>query len=257
MTEIMGILNVTPDSFSDGGLYLEPEKAVAHAREMIRQGADVIDIGAVSTRPGSAPVDGETELERLRPVLSLIKKEGDIPFTVDTYSPAAASLALECGCLAVNDVSGALSPEIARLAARYGAAWIVMHARGPAGADADYPDGVVADVAGFFERALEAALDCGLKKEQVILDPGFGFSKDVKQNVELFSRLGELKKAAGTRLLAGFSRKRFVGAICGSKDNGALDAATASLCALAAAQGADIVRVHNVALCRAALDASA
>lgn len=255
MTWVMGILNVTPDSFSDGGLYFDPEKAAAHAREMLEQGADIVDVGAVSTRPGSVPVDEQTEIRRLRPVLELIKKEGDIPFSVDTYSPSAARLALEHGCLAVNDVSGTLSPEIARLAAEYGASWIVMHARGAAGESVSYPRGVVADVREFFERALAVANENGLSREQVILDPGFGFSKDVKQNVELFDRLGELKKTAGARLLIGISRKRFVRAICGSEDNGVLDAATAALCVVAAARGTDIVRVHNVALCRAAVDA--
>lgn len=235
---IMGILNYTPDSFSDGGKYNEPQAALARALEMREQGADIIDIGANSTRPGAKILSAREEEERLREVLPVIRDRLGVPVSVDTFYPSCARYALENGAVIINDVSGRVTEETARIIAEYSAGWVITHAPVSADRTAVYPDGVIAGVRKFFLEALETAMGFGLKKEQLCLDPGFGFGKSREDNIELLSKL-EWVKIKDIALLAGMSRKRFLD---GSDEN------TFEANRLAVKLGADIIRVHNVPL---------
>lgn len=236
-TYVMGILNVTPDSFSDGGLYFSAEAAFAHALGMIGDGADIIDIGAMSTRPGSEPVTPSEEIKRLGPVMRLFAEEGLTSRTMisaDTVYPETAECMLSNGARIVNDVSGRYNPEIASLVKKYGAGYILTHAPVPAGAEKEYPYGVAADVNAFFVLCLRNAHRDGLGRSQICLDPGFGFGKNAEQNAELFRSLNLLKRE-NYALLAALSKKRFLGE---DRDEATLVADVMADC--------DIVRVHDV-----------
>ena len=246
-TYIMGILNVTPDSFYDGGRYFDTAKAISHAQQLIGEGADILDIGAVSTRPGGERADEETELFRLKNVLPVIRKQTDIPISIDTYRPNVARFCLENGADIINDVSGVFDTGMAEIIKEYGAGWVVMHAGMP-GVKTEtvlsYSMGVVNHVRAFFmDMALKAAA-FGIPPENLCFDPGFGFAKTGAQNLELLNRLSLLKNDAS--LLVGLSRKRFVRAIAKSESDADILAATLALDLTAAASGADILRVHDV-----------
>ena len=247
-TYIMGILNLTPDSFSDGGIYFDPGAAIARAEALWRQGADMLDVGAMSTRPNSEPVPPREEMARLA-CLQEICRRVPIPVSVDTYRPEVAFFALENGAAVINDVCGHFQPEMAALVKEAGCGYIVMHWPGErAEQNGHYPDGVVRDVDTFFSQILEKLTDAGVRKEQICLDPGFGFAKNAEQNVQLLKALDALRRDDVFYLTA-LSRKRFLGALTGVEKPEERDLATAAASVIAIQKGADMLRVHNVAQC--------
>lgn len=247
MAKLMGVVNVTPDSFSDGGLYLDPEAAIAHGREMAAAGAEILDVGGESTRPGAEPVAVEEELRRVVPVIQELS-DGDCEVSVDTSKAAVAEAALDAGASIVNDVTALRGdPAMAALCAERGAAVVLMHMRGDPRTmqeDPRYED-VVAEVKSFLAERLEAATAAGVAEERVWLDPGIGFGKTAAHNLELLRRLGELRDL-GRPLVIGTSRKSFIGKVDGSAADERLGGTIASS-VLAAAEGAEVLRVHDVA----------
>ncbi|MBR5411138.1 MAG: dihydropteroate synthase [Clostridia bacterium] len=244
---LMGILNLTPDSFYIGSR-VSADGAVSRALKMEADGADLLDVGACSTRPGGDIADEETELCRLKEALPAILSAVKVPVSVDTFRPAVAAFALEMGAAVINDVSGVFQPEMASLVRASGAGYIVMHA-GPSGSKTadvvDYPNGVAADVQAFFDRMLDRLLSAGLDLRRICLDPGFGFAKTDAQNLALLRALPDLD-THGAALLVALSRKRFIGAMSdGLAADGRLPG-TLSADLFAAASGADILRVHDV-----------
>lgn len=244
-TYVMGILNYTPDSFSDGGNCFTPEKALEHALKMQSQGADIIDIGANSTRPDAKILCASEEKERLAPVLEAVCGNVKAAVSVDTFYPVCAEAALKAGADIINDVSGVFNPETAKLAAKYGAGYIVMHNPCGSAEACDYPEGVIAQLRKFFVDAIELAAKFGLPKEQLCLDPGFGFSKTYEDNLEILRNLQWLK-FKGVALLAAGSRKRFIGTASGEENPALRDPGTVAAHTAAIAGGADIIRVHDV-----------
>lgn len=243
---VMGVLNVTPDSFSDGGLWFDPESAIAHAKEMVARGADIIDVGGESTRPGSEPVSEAEELRRVMPVIEALAGS-DIPLSIDTRKPAVAKIAVGAGAHIVNDTSGEESdPAMGEVAAATGAAIVVMHSRGtPATMQSltDYTD-VVSDVGAFLARRTEELQNDGVRRDSIVLDPGYGFAKTPVQNLAMLRRIDE-HLALGYPLLVGTSRKSFIGAVLDLSEDERLEG-TAATVAWAVAQGAQMVRVHDV-----------
>lgn len=240
---VMGILNVTPDSFSDGGRFFDPTRAIAHASEMAGQGADILDIGAESTRPyGDArPVSAEDELARLMPVLPDVAALG-LPLSIDTIKSSVAAWALDNGASIVNDVWGLQhDPGMAALVAKRGVPVIAMHNRDSADAGID----IVADVIAFFARTLEIAAQAAIAREMIVLDPGIGFGKTPEQSIVCLARLAAFKRF-GLPLLVGASRKRFINTITPSAPDQRIGGSIASHL-IAVASGASIVRVHDVA----------
>ncbi|HZT27958.1 MAG TPA: dihydropteroate synthase [Pseudolabrys sp.] len=239
----MGILNVTPDSFSDGGLFLDPATAIAHAERMVAQGADILDVGAESTRPygGATPVLTEQEQARLREVLPAAVRIG-IPVSIDTYKAATAAWALDCGAAIVNDVWGLQrDTRMASLVAARRVPVVIMHNRQAADPAID----IVADVIAFFARSLDIAAQAGITHDKVVLDPGIGFGKTPEQSFTCIARLAEFKRF-GLPLLVGASRKRFINTVAPSPPAERLGGSiSAHLCAVE--NGAAIVRVHDVA----------
>jgi dihydropteroate synthase len=257
MTRLMGVVNVTPDSFSDGGLYLDPEAAISHGRELAAAGAKILDVGGESTRPGAEPVAAEEELRRVVPVIrGLSDSEREI--SVDTSKAAVAAAALDAGATIVNDVTALRGdPEMAALCAERGATVVLMHMLGEPRTmqqDPRYGD-VVAEVRDFLAERLAAAVDAGIAAERVWLDPGIGFGKTAAHNMELLRRLGELREL-GRPLVVGTSRKSFIGKVDGSGADERLGGTIASS-VLAAAEGAEVLRVHDVAEVRQALAVAA
>jgi len=243
---VMGVLNVTPDSFSDGGLFQATDTAAARARQMAVEGADIIDIGAESTRPGAVAVSAVEELARLEPVLAALS--GSIPISVDTTKADVATRAVALGAILVNDVWGLQrDPAMADTVASTGAALVIMHNRLEKDRDLD----IVADIRRSFERSLALAAKAGIPDERIILDPGIGFAKSARQNIEAIGRLGELKDY-GRPILVGVSRKKFLGPTIGNGTEGELIGTIAAALAAAAA-GASLFRVHDVAAHVAAL----
>jgi dihydropteroate synthase len=243
----MGVVNVTPDSFSDGGDYLAPDDAVARAEVLLREGADVIDIGAESTRPGATPTSPEVEWARLAPVLSALHDRVERPISVDTRHAEVARKAVDAGADWVNDVSGLRDAAMRRVVADTGAAAVVMHMRGDPGtmqSDTRYGD-VRDEVFGWLADATATAMADGIGPDRLVIDPGLGFGKTAEQNFELLGHVGELR-SLGFPVMVGASRKSFLGAASGSE--GAKDRKDASVAAavLAAMRGAEIVRVHDV-----------
>jgi dihydropteroate synthase len=240
---VMGILNVTPDSFSDGGQFFDPASALAQARRMIAEGADILDIGAESTRPygGRQPVSAEDEHARLAPVLSEVVKLG-LPVSIDTFKARTAAYALEQGAAILNDVWGLQhDPDIARVAAEHGVPVIVMHNRQKADPAID----IMADVKAFLARSLDIAAKAGIVRERIVLDPGVGFGKTLDQSTTVIARLGELREF-GLPILMGLSRKRFISAISPSEPHQRIGGSIAGNL-LSVMVGANIVRVHDVA----------
>lgn len=245
-TYIMGILNITPDSFSDGGLWNDPQKAADHAREMIEAGADIIDIGAQSTRPGHIEISAAEEIKRLSAVFDVLKNLG-VPVSVDTYYPEAAEFALKNGADIINDVSGVFNPLMAEMVKKYNAGWIVMHTGGgTADIVPQYEEGIVENVKAFFKKMLSKCKKSGIDESSICLDPGIGFGKTYEDNLELMYRMNELK-TGNNALLAGASRKRVIGTATGVEQaDKRLIGTIAAHCACMAG-GADIIRVHDVA----------
>ncbi len=242
-THVMGILNLTPDSFSDGGRFQTPEAALAQAGTLAAEGADILDLGGESTRPGHAPVSAEEEQARVLPVIAALAARTRIPLSIDTYKAGTAERALQAGARLVNDVWGLQrEPEIARVAAAHGAPVIVMHNRETADDSLDVMD----ELRRFFERSLAIARRAGIPDGNVVLDPGIGFGKSPRQHLDALRRLPELK-ALGFPVLVGVSRKSLLGRISG-RETAPRDRLFASLGAhaFAAQHGADIVRVHDV-----------
>lgn len=252
MTAVLGILNVTPDSFSDGGRWERLEDAVAHAARMRDAGAEWIDVGGESTRPGSTAIDAAEEQERVLPVIRGLVDAG-IPVSVDTRNADTAHAAVLAGATMINDVSGGLhDPHMAVVAAETGVRFVVMHWRGGVDVEPSYID-VVSEVRAELKARIAELVVFGVRPEQLIIDPGLGFAKTAEHNWELLRHLDELTPLAP--VLVGASRKRFIGRLL--PDNAPLgkrDAPTATISALAAASGAWGVRVHDVAATRLALD---
>ncbi len=241
--QVMGVLNVTPDSFSDGGRFDRLETAVAQAGRMLDEGADIIDIGGESTRPGGDPMSAEDEQARVLPVIKAVAETYDAIISIDTYRARTAEMALEAGAHIVNDVWGLQKePAIAELAARRGAGLVIMHT----GRERDKLADVIEDQVAFLQKSLEIARQAGVADNQIVLDPGFGFAKDVDENLMLINRFGEMQ-TLGYPLLAGTSRKRFIGAVTG-REGDARDTGTAATSAILRMKGADILRVHNVGI---------
>jgi dihydropteroate synthase len=252
-TLVMGVLNVTPDSFSDGGKFLDVKRAVRHALAMQRDGADIIDIGAESTRPGSVAISAAQELRRLLPVLQALRGKLKIPISVDTQKSAVAELALRAGGKIINDISGLRSdPELARVAAKHGAPLILMHMRGTPRTMQKGPFArkVMRDVISGLSKSIAIAKQFGVKQSQIVIDPGIGFGKSYAQNCELLATLPELLQL-GYPLMVGTSRKGFLGATLAQHGKPAPMEeriwGTAATVAASILNGAHIVRVHDVA----------
>ena len=243
----MGVLNVTPDSFSDGGRWFDTDAACAHGRAMAAQGASIIDVGGESTRPGASPVPQDEEINRAVPVIAALKSQVDVQISIDTRHASVAGAALEAGASVVNDTSGeSADPEMGALVAQSGAAVVLMHSRGSPetmATLADYGD-VVAEVSGFLLERAAQLQGLGVAHESIALDPGFGFAKTPAHNLELLARLDELT-GAGFPVVTGTSRKSFIGKVLdlptGERLEGSIATAT-----WAVMKGARIVRVHDV-----------
>ncbi|MER2266399.1 dihydropteroate synthase [Methylobacterium oxalidis] len=243
-TLVMGILNVTPDSFSDGGRFLGEEAARRQADTLVAEGAALVDIGGESTRPGHTPVPAEEEQARVLPVIRALCPSLPVPISIDTYKASTAEAALKAGARIVNDVWGLQrEPDIARVAAAHGAPVIVMHNRETVDAGLD----IVDDMRRFFERSLDIARRAGIPEADIVLDPGIGFGKSWEQHLEALRRLPEIR-ALGFPLLVGVSRKSLLGRLH-DRETRPADRLHGSIAAhvLAATLGADIVRVHDVA----------
>jgi dihydropteroate synthase len=239
-TMIMGIVNVTPDSFSDGGRFYDIDRAVEHAKRLVADGADIIDIGGESTRPGAEKVSLEEELRRVIPVVKAVAQEIDVPISVDTYKAEVAKQAIEAGAHIINDVWGAKADaKMAEVAAFYDVPIILMHNRH----DLQYRD-LISDMISDLMESVAIAKRAGVKDENIILDPGIGFAKTLEHNLEVMRRLDEFAKL-GYPLLLGTSRKRFIGHVLDLPVNERVEGTGATVC-LGIVKGAHIVRVHDV-----------
>lgn len=244
---VMGVLNVTPDSFSDGGRFLEREQAVARARQMLQEGASIIDIGGESTRPGAEPVDVEGELTRVLPVIESLRAAiPEAVISVDTSKPEVMRAAVAAGAAIINDVRALTAPGALEAAADTDAAVCLMHMQGEPRTMQSHPhyDDVLAEVADFLAARRDACLDAGIGPQRLVLDPGFGFGKTLEHNLTLLRRLGELQ-ALGPALLIGLSRKRMLGAILDAPVDQRLHGGLAAA-VIGCIQGARIVRTHDV-----------
>ena len=243
-TLIMGVLNVTPDSFSDGGRYLDLERAVEHGIRMAAEGAEIIDVGGESSRPGSEPVSPQEELDRVAAVIERLAAAVNVPVSIDSYKPATVDACLRLGASLVNDIGGLRDAAMVSVAARHGVPVVIMHMRGEPKTMQREPryDDVVGEVKSYLARQAAAALDAGVP--QVIVDPGIGFGKTAEHNFTILKRLNEFKSLE-LPLLAGPSRKSFIGAIAGAAADERLGGTLAAVTACVLA-GADIVRVHDV-----------
>ena len=245
---IMGVLNVTPDSFSDGGRYLDPDAAVAHAVAMAEQGADLIDIGAESTRPGSDPVDEKEEIRRLIPVVGAVCRKVSVPVSVDTTKAAVARKALDAGATIVNDISALrFDPLMKAVVAETGAGLVLMHMQGTPKTMQQAPSyrNVIEEVQQFFVERIGTALEAGIAAEQILLDPGIGFGKNLEHNLRLLARL-DVFVALEYPVLVGVSRKAFIGQVLARPVDERL-MGTAAAVAVAILRGARVIRVHDVA----------
>ena len=245
-TFVMGVLNVTPDSFSDGGEWADPDRAVRRARTMVREGADIIDVGGESTRPGARVVPAAEEIRRVVPVIRRLAAEG-VLVSIDTSKAAVARAAFRAGAKILNDVTALRGdPAMARAAARAGVAVILMHMKGDPRTmqrNPEYGD-VVEEILGFFRESLRIALRAGIERDKIILDPGIGFGKSPEHNLEILRRLDEFR-SLGRPLAIGTSRKSFIGRALGRRVDDRVSG-TAATVAAAILRGADVVRVHDV-----------
>ena len=250
-THIMGILNITPDSFSDGGLYLDTEKAVEHALRLADDGADIIDVGGESTRPYSQRVPLEEELKRVIPVIEGIRRYSDIPISIDTYKAEVAKRAIDAGASIVNDITALRGdPKIAEVVRDRQVPLVLMHMKGDPSNMQDNPtyDNLMEEISLFLKERAQYAISRGISKEKVIVDPGIGFGKTFEHNLEIINRLGILQEL-GYPILIGTSRKRFLGEIL-DKEPMERDIGTMATVTAAILNGANIVRVHNVKMAK-------
>ncbi len=246
-THLMGILNVTPDSFSDGGLYMDPDKAISHGIELASQGADIIDIGGESTRPGAKPLPLDEELQRVIPIIEALSARVNIPISIDTCKSAVAEKAIGAGAEMVNDISGLkFDPKIADVAAKHDVPVVLMHIKGTPEVmqlDVHY-DCLLTEIMEYLEESIEIAEEAGIDERQIIIDPGIGFGKSVEDNLKIIRHLAELK-SLGKPILLGPSRKSFIGSILHAdvdqRDEGTLASISAAIM-----NGANILRVHDV-----------
>jgi dihydropteroate synthase len=244
---VMGVVNVTPDSFSDGGQFLEPAAAIAHGEALAAEGADIIDVGGESTRPGAAPVDEKEELRRVIPVISALASRLKLPISVDTMKPGVARAALEAGASIVNDVAAnRKEDEMWRLVAGVGAGYVIVHMLGDPATMHLNPvyDDVTREVESFFSERLKRLNDSGIAAAQVVLDPGIGFGKTLEHNLQLLAGLERFTRM-GRPLMLGVSRKSFIGKLSGCSENERLPGALACT-VLAAEAGVQMFRTHDV-----------
>ena len=253
-THIMGVLNVTPDSFSDGGRFLEKDRAVEQGIRMAEAGADIIDVGGESTRPFSEPVSADEEMNRVIPVIESLSREINIPISIDTYKSVVAREALSAGASIINDITALRGdPEMAGLASRQGVPVILMHMKGTPSDMQKNPtyDDLMGEIISFLMESARMAISHGIKKDMIIVDPGIGFGKTFDHNLQIIKELGQLK-GTGYPVLIGPSRKAFIGEITGrppsERDVGTISAIVAGIL-----NGADIVRVHNVEMAKDAV----
>jgi len=249
---VMGILNVTPDSFSDGGRYLDPGAACARALEMEQEGADVVDIGAESSRPGAAPVGEEEELRRLMPVVTEVCRRVRIPVSVDTTKSRVAKQGLDAGAALINDITALRGdPDMSSLIAESGAGIVLMHMQGSSQTMQEHPwyDDVTNDIRVFFRERMDVACASGIQPEQIILDPGFGFGKNLNHNLAVLANLDAFQELERP-LMVGISRKAFVGRVVGREGFEGRLLGAAGAVATAIILGARMVRVHDVAQMR-------
>jgi dihydropteroate synthase len=253
MARVMGVVNVTPDSFSDGGEFLDPERAIAHGRELAGEGADILDVGGESTRPGAGAVGAEEELGRVAPVVEELGKS-EVPVSIDTSKLSVAEGALDAGAGIVNDVTALRAdPELAALCAERGCEVVLMHMLGEPRTMQEDPtyDDVVDDVKAFLAERIEFATAEGIEEERIWVDPGIGFGKTAEHNLELLRRLGELAEL-GRPIVVGTSRKSFIGKLTGAPVDRRLGGTIASS-VVALASGAEVLRVHDVGPVREAV----
>ena len=248
-TQVMGVINLTPDSFSDGGRFESPERALSQARRMLAAGVEILDLGAQSTRPGAEDVGSDVELQRLLPALKLIRSEPKALLSVDTFRAPVAAAALEAGADWINDISGGRrDPDILKVVAEAGCPYVLMHSRGDSHSMdqlVDYgSEGVVSGVLSELRQASDRALAAGVREQQLIWDPGLGFAKTTEQNLELLRGLEQLHQD-GIPLLVGPSRKRFIGAVLNEPRAKARLWGTAAVVARCVAAGVAVVRVHD------------
>jgi dihydropteroate synthase len=245
-TLVMGIVNVTPDSFSDGGRFVDPDAAVDHARRLIEDGADIVDVGGESTRPGSDPVPADEERRRVIPVVERLAAAPSVPVSIDTRKAEVAAAALEAGAAIVNDVSAGRDPEMFDVVRERGAAMVLMHMKGDPKTMQEAPryEDVVGEVHEFLRERIEAAAFAGVDPERIAIDPGIGFGKDLEQNLRLMHRIDALLDL-GRPVVVGPSRKRFIGALLDLPENERVEG-TAAAVAWMVARGAHVVRVHDV-----------
>ncbi|MDD2310592.1 MAG: dihydropteroate synthase [Desulfuromonadaceae bacterium] len=253
---IMGILNLTPDSFSDGGLCVDPDRAFEKALQMEAEGADIIDIGGESTRPGAAPVSSDEELGRILPVIERLAATLECAISVDTWKSAVADGAVAAGAEIINDISGfKFDPQMSAMAAASGAAVVLMHTRGTPDKmqqDTFYPD-MMAEISAGLHASLVLAHEAGVSDDRIAIDPGIGFGKSVAGNLEILRRLAELS-GFGLPVLIGPSRKSFIGKVLGREQTGDRLFGTAAAVALSVSHGASILRVHDVRVMRDVAD---
>jgi dihydropteroate synthase len=245
-TLLMGVVNVTPDSFSDGGSFLDPNAAIEHGLRLVADGADILDVGGESTRPGSDPVPADEEAGRVIPVVGALVERTAVPISVDTRKAAVARGALGAGAAIVNDVTAGADPEMFAVVRDAGAGLVLMHMKGEPKTMQDEPTyhDVVAEVRGFLGARVDAAVAAGIGRGRLSIDPGIGFGKTLEHNLALLRDLARLRDL-GVPVLVGPSRKRFIGALTGAEADDRLEG-TAGAVAWCAAQRADVVRVHDV-----------
>lgn len=250
-TLIMGILNVTPDSFSDGGRYIDTKQAVEHAKQMVSDGADIIDIGGESSRPGSQPVTEDDELARVLPVITQLTDEVSVPLSIDTYKPLVADACVDAGAQMINDITGLTNSKMRKVASQHNVPVVVMHMQGTPKVMQQNPvyDDVIKEIAIFFRQQVAAAKKAGV--QQVIIDPGIGFGKTVEHNLQILRHLRTFTSLC-CPLMVGPSRKSFIGLITGQPVNERLEGTLAAV-AVAVLNGAHIVRVHDVKECKRAV----
>jgi dihydropteroate synthase len=247
-TRIMGILNVTPDSFSDRGKFIDVDKAVAHAKKMVENGADIIDVGGESSRPGSNPIDEKEEIKRIKPVIKKLAKELTVPISIDSYKPRVVEEALAVGASMINDINGLRDERMFAIAVQHQVPVIIMHMQGTPKTMQENPSygDAVREIKGFFSKQVRDARDAGL--QHLILDPGIGFGKKLEHNLHILKRLKEFKEL-NCPVLIGTSRKSFLGDITGLPVNKRLEATLISN-AVAIMNGANIIRVHDIPECK-------
>jgi dihydropteroate synthase len=246
-THVMGILNVTPDSFYDGNRYNTAENAVDHALKMIEEGADIIDVGGESTRPGAYPISEAEELKRVIPLIKMLSKQTRKPISIDTYKAKVAEKAIDAGASMINDIGGLLMDKhMAKVAAEAKAPVIIMHKKGKPRTMQKYPirKNVMSEILSSLQKSVSRAVNAGIDEDKIILDPGIGFGKTLRQNLEILKRLREFKRM-GFPILIGTSRKQFIGAVLKLSVQERLNGTLATL-AVAVINGAHIVRVHDV-----------